>query len=63
MPIEKVGREQLALLKEALQQKLQEIELTQQGRFYEIEVEQGNTEIELYFDECANPITNFNEDA
>ncbi len=63
MPIEKVGREQLALLKEALQQKLQEIELTQQGRFYEIEAEQGNTEIELYFDERANPITNFNEDA
>jgi hypothetical protein len=26
MPIEKVGREQLALLKEALQQKLQEID-------------------------------------
>jgi hypothetical protein len=26
MPVEKVGREQLTLLKEALQQKLQEIE-------------------------------------
>ena len=40
-----------------------EIELTPQGTFYEVEVEQGEAEIELYFDERGNPATNSNEDA
>ncbi|MCP2728024.1 PepSY-like domain-containing protein [Limnofasciculus baicalensis] len=40
-----------------------EIELTPQGIFYEVEVEQGGAQIELYFDERANPANNSNEDA
>ncbi|QSJ16871.1 PepSY-like domain-containing protein [Nostoc sp. UHCC 0702] len=40
-----------------------EIELTPQGTFYEVEVERGDEEIELYFDERANPASNSNEDA
>ncbi len=40
-----------------------EIELTPQGTFYEVEVEQGGAQIELYFDERANPANNSNEDA
>jgi hypothetical protein len=39
-----------------------EIELTPQGTFYEVEVERGDQEIELYFDERAKPATNSNED-
>lgn len=40
-----------------------EIEITPQGTFYELEVEQGDEEIELYFNERALPATNLNEDA
>ena len=40
-----------------------EIELTPQGTFYEVEVQRGDEEIELYFDERAKPATNSNEDA
>ena len=39
-----------------------EIELTPQGTFYEVEVERGDKEIELYFDERAKPATNSHED-
>ena len=39
-----------------------EIELTPQGTFYEVEVEQGGRQIELYFDERSNPANNSNED-
>lgn len=40
-----------------------EIELTPKGTFYEVEVEKGKTEIELYFDQRGNPAQNYNEDA
>jgi len=40
-----------------------EIELTPLGTFYEVEVEQGDQQIELYFDDRANPAANSNEDA
>lgn len=40
-----------------------EIELTPKGTFYEVEVKQGDTEIELYFDERGKPTTNSHEDA
>jgi Putative beta-lactamase-inhibitor-like, PepSY-like len=40
-----------------------EIEITPKGRFYEVEIEQNNNQIELYFDEQANPAQNANEDA
>jgi hypothetical protein len=40
-----------------------EIEITPQGTFYEVEIEQGSEQIELYFDGQANPAPNSNEDA
>ncbi len=40
-----------------------EIEITPQGIFYEVEIEQGSEQIELYFDGQANPAPNSNEDA
>lgn len=40
-----------------------EIEITPQGKFYEVEIERGSEQIELYFDESANPAPNSNEDA
>lgn len=40
-----------------------EIELTPKGTFYEVEIERGNEEIELYFDDRGNPVSNANEDA
>lgn len=41
-----------------------EVEITPQGKFYEVEVEQGDQEIELYFDERGNKVeNNNNEDA
>ncbi|MBD2083207.1 PepSY-like domain-containing protein [Leptolyngbya sp. FACHB-17] len=40
-----------------------EIELTPNGTFYEVEIERGDEEIELYFDERGNLISNANEDA
>jgi hypothetical protein len=40
-----------------------EIELTPQGTFYEVEIEQGEQELELYFDDRANPAPNSHEDA
>ncbi|MBD1844361.1 PepSY-like domain-containing protein [Cyanobacteria bacterium FACHB-63] len=40
-----------------------EIELTPNGTFYEVEIERGNEEIELYFDDRGNPVGNANEDA
>ncbi|MDY6782609.1 MAG: PepSY-like domain-containing protein [Cyanobacteriota bacterium] len=39
-----------------------EIELTPQGTFYELEVERGGTEIELYFNDRAIEVPNSNED-
>jgi hypothetical protein len=40
-----------------------EIELTPQGRFYEVEIkQQSGQERELYFDDRANPTPNSNED-
>lgn len=40
-----------------------EIEITPSGTFYEVEIEQGEQEIELYFDQRGNPASNSNEDA
>lgn len=40
-----------------------EIELTPNGTFYEVEIENGSEEIELYFDDRANLVRNANEDA
>lgn len=40
-----------------------EIELTPNGTFYEVEIERGSEEIELYFDDRANLVRNANEDA
>jgi hypothetical protein len=40
-----------------------EIEITPQGKFYEVEIEQGGQQIELYFDERGNKAQNSNEDA
>jgi hypothetical protein len=40
-----------------------EIELTPSGTFYEVEVERGDVEIELYFNDQANPTQNNHEDA
>lgn len=40
-----------------------EIELTPNGTFYEVEIESGGQELELYFDDRANPARNANEDA
>lgn len=40
-----------------------EIEITPNGTFYEVEVEQGEQEIELCFDQRGNPASNSNEDA
>lgn len=39
-----------------------EIELTPQGKFYEVEVAANGEERELYFDDQANPAVNANED-
>lgn len=40
-----------------------EIEQTPQGKFYEVEIEQGGSEYELYFDSNAAPAPNANEDS
>ncbi len=40
-----------------------EVEITPQGKFYEVEIEQGGQQIELYFDERGNKAQNNNEDA
>lgn len=40
-----------------------EIEITPRGVFYEVEVENGNEEIELYFDGQGNLAENYHEDA
>lgn len=40
-----------------------EIEITPVGTFYEVEVENGSDEIELYFDNRGNQVNNSNEDA
>ncbi len=40
-----------------------EVEITPQGKFYEVEIEQGGQQIELYFDERGNKAQNSNEDA
>jgi uncharacterized membrane protein YkoI len=40
-----------------------EIEQTPEGIFYEVEIEQGDTEYELYFDASATPVPNSNEDS
>lgn len=40
-----------------------EIEQTPNGTFYEVEIEQGDQEYELYFDAQVNPVRNANEDA
>lgn len=40
-----------------------EIELTPNGTFYEVEIERGSEEHELYFDDRANRVPNMNEDA
>lgn len=39
-----------------------EIEITPRGVFYEVEVENGNEEIELYFDGQGNLAENYHED-
>jgi hypothetical protein len=40
-----------------------EVEITPQGKFYEVEIEQGGQQIELYFDERGNKAQNSHEDA
>lgn len=40
-----------------------EIEQTPQGTFYEVEIQQANSEYELYFDSSATPVQNANEDS
>ncbi|MBF1999992.1 MAG: PepSY-like domain-containing protein [Synechococcales cyanobacterium M58_A2018_015] len=40
-----------------------EIEQTPQGTFYEVEIEQADSEYELYFDASATPALNANEDS
>lgn len=40
-----------------------EIEITPQGKFYEVEIERGSEQIELYFNQNAQPARNFYEDA
>ncbi|MDY7012578.1 MAG: PepSY-like domain-containing protein [Cyanobacteriota bacterium] len=39
-----------------------EIEMTPRGTFYELEVERGDEEIEVYFNDRGLPAVNFNED-
>lgn len=40
-----------------------EIELTPQGIFYELEIQKGGNESEIYYDSQGNPSVNSNEDA
>jgi Putative beta-lactamase-inhibitor-like, PepSY-like len=40
-----------------------EIEITAQGTFYEVEIESGGRQLELYFDSQGNPVPNSNEDS